>query len=91
MWDRNDVSLQLCYACNLATMTAPMWVFLCLSLSNAALIDENVPIEQVCPRPPDRHLFLFLTLGDQAQVEASVGGDMTTDNEHHPMNIHTHS
>ena len=51
--------------CHEATMMVTMWVFLCLSLSNAALIDENVPIEQVCPGPPDRHLFLFLTPGDQ--------------------------
>ena len=60
-------------------MMATMWVFLWLSLSNAALIDENVPIEQVCPGPPDRHLFLFLTPGDQATGGLSVGGDMTTD------------
>ena len=47
MWDGNfDLSPQLCQACNLATMMAPMWVFLCLSLSNAALIDENVPMNR---------------------------------------------
>lgn len=54
-------------------MMAPMWVFLCLSLSNAALIDENVAIEQVCPRPPDRHLFLFLTPGDQGTGGGQCG------------------
>ena len=51
-----------------STMMVTMW----MSLSNAALIDENVPIEQVCPRLPDRHLFLFLTPGDQATGGGSV-------------------
>ena len=45
----NKQSLRCVYACNLATLHT-MMVTMWMSLSNAALIDENVPIEQVCPR-----------------------------------------